>query len=199
MALGSLNVNLPRYVLERYAGTGQLGMFASLAYIGTSATIVINALGQSASARLARMFASGDHDSFSKLVWKFAAFGFLIGIIGVPLGLLVGRRLLSAIYRPEYATHLPVLLIMVCSASVGAVASFIGYGVTAARSFKGQTVIMGLAAIVTVVVSIWLVPGRGIMGAAVAVLLSSVAQATGFTFLLLRRMSFVRWDSRSNV
>lgn len=196
MALGSLNLNLPRYALERYAGTSQLGIFASLAYIGTSATVIVNALGQSASARLSRMFANGDHKSFSRLIWKFVAFGFLLGAVGVPCGLVAGRKLLSTIYRPEYASQVPVLLIIICSASVGAVASFIGYGVTAVRCFKGQMVVMGVAAALTVIASAWLVPNHGIMGAALAILFSSVAQATGFTFLLLLRMSSVGWGCR---
>src|ERR1700722_8238377 len=154
MALGSLNLNLPRYALERYAGTSQLGIFASLAYLGTSATVVVNALGQSASARLARMFADQDFAGFSRLMRTFIALATLIGIVGLPVAFFVGKRLLTVSYRAEYANYLGVLLILIAATSIGAVASFLGYGVTAARCFKLQLFAMAAASAGTSVVAL---------------------------------------------
>jgi len=63
MALGSLMLICP-VCAGALRGYGSAGIFASLAYLGTSATVVVNALGQSASARLARMFADLDLSGF---------------------------------------------------------------------------------------------------------------------------------------
>ena len=180
MALMSLNTNAPRYVLEHYRGQGEFGIYASLAYLGTAASLVINALGQSASARLSRMFANREFEGFKSLLCKFVWFGLAIGIAGVPGAALFGRYVLSLVYKPEYAHHLNVFLVMVVTTSVLAVASFLGYGVTAARSFKIPLVIIGASTFTTVALSYTLIPSSGMMGAAVALLAGAVVQAGGF-------------------
>jgi len=181
MALMSLNTNIPRYVLENYKGPSEFGIYASLAYLGTAASLVINAVGQSASARLSRMFADRQFDRFKSLLCRFVLLGLVIGIVGVPAAALFGRYALSLVYRPEYAHYLNVFLVMVATTSVLAVASFLGYGMTAARSFKVPLVIIGGSTLTTVVLSFGLIPRFGLMGAALALLVGAVVQVIGFT------------------
>jgi O-antigen/teichoic acid export membrane protein len=184
MTLVSLNVNIPRYILEHKLGTADLGIFASLAYLATSASIVITALGQSASARLSRMFADRQFDAFTSLIRKFVLFGSLLGIIGVPLGVLFGRQLISILFRAEYADHINVFLVMIATTSVVAVGSFLGYGVISARSFKMPVLVVGSSVATTAIVSHLLVPKFGLMGAAVALLIASAVQAIGLAVLM---------------
>jgi O-antigen/teichoic acid export membrane protein len=195
MAFGSLYTNIPRYFLEHYMGPRELGIFASLAYLGTSATIVINALGQSVSARLSRMFAEGQFEAFTSLVRKLVLFGILLGVGGVPLGLLLGRRFITLIYRPEYAQHLDVFVAMIATTSAVAVASFVGYAVTSARCFKMPVPIAGASVAATAISSFLLVPRFGLMGAAIALSVASVVQAIGLVVLLNRELSKAR-DTR---
>ena len=56
-------------------------------------------------------------------------------------------------------------------------ASSIGYGLTAARCFRIQLPLYGLVALVTAVACLWLVPSRGMLGAAMAILLAAAVQA----------------------
>jgi glycosyltransferase involved in cell wall biosynthesis/O-antigen/teichoic acid export membrane protein len=184
MALGSLNLNLSRYALEYYGGTRQLGIFASLAYIGTSASFVVNALGQSASARLARMFADRDFAGFSRLVRKFISFAALIAAIGLPIAAILGKRILTILYQAEYTKYVSVLLIMIATTSIGAVASFLGYGMTSARCFKLQLWAMCAATAVTAVVTFWLVPRFGIMGAAWSLMVAALLQVVALGLLM---------------
>jgi O-antigen/teichoic acid export membrane protein len=184
MALVSLNANIPRYVLEHYLGSHELGVFASLAYLITGAGLVINALGESASARLSRMFADRQFDAFISLIRSFLLIGALLGIIGVPLGALLSRQIISMLYGPEYANYLSVFLVMIATFSISTVASFLGYAVTAARSFRVQISAVGASVAVAAVGSILLVPNFGLMGAALALLFASVAQAIGLALLL---------------
>jgi O-antigen/teichoic acid export membrane protein len=184
MALGSLYTNIPRYVLEHYRGPRELGIFASLAYLGTSALVVITALGQSATARLSRMFAERQFDAFASLIRKFVLLGVLLGIIGVPLGALLGQPLISALYRPEYAQYLDTFLVMIATTSVLAVASMLGYGVTAARSFRLPVLIVFASVAATALCSTLLVPKFGLMGATLALLIASVIYALGLAVLL---------------
>jgi O-antigen/teichoic acid export membrane protein len=184
MALMSLNTNIPRYVLEHYLGESKLGIFASLAYLGTAASLVINALGQSAAARLSRMFADRQFEVFTSLLRKFAVLGVLIGIIGIPTGALCGHAVLSLLYRPEYGNYLNVFLVVIATTSVLAVASFLGYGVTAARSFKMPVLVNSATTLSTVSLSLILIPRFGLMGAAIALLVAALVQVAGFMLLI---------------
>ncbi len=199
MALMSLNTNIPRYVLEHYLGESRLGIFASLAYLGTAASLVINALGQSAAARLSRMFADRQFEAFTSLLRKFALLGALIGVIGVPLGVVFGRAGLSMLYRPEYGNYLNVFLIVIATTGVLAVASFLGYGVTAARSFKMPMLANGVTTLTTTTLSLLLVPRFGLMGAAIALLLAALVQVTGFVVLMKLELKAARGRRTSAV
>lgn len=184
MALMSLNTNIPRYVLEHYLGESKLGIFASLAYLGTAASLIINALGQSATARLSRMFADRQFGAFKCLLRKFAVLGIVIGVIGVPAGAIFGHTLLSILYRPEYGSYLNVFLVVIATTSVLAVASFLGYGVTAARSFKMPVLVNSATTLTTASLSLLLVPRFGLMGAAVSLLAAALVQVGGFLMLM---------------
>ena len=179
MTLISLNINLPRYVLEHRLGAAELGIFASLAYMVSAVNLLIGALGQSATTRLARMFTDARLQQFKSLLAKLVSFGASIFVLGAPLAAIVGRPVITALYRPEYAEHLLVFVVMVATAGVNAVASFLGYGMTAARSFKPQVPILAAVATATLVLALLLVPRYGLAGAATALLVSSVLQVAG--------------------
>ena len=177
MALISLNANLPRYVLERKLGSAELGIFASLAYLVIAASLVVNALGQSATARLSRMFATGRFGEFRAVMRKLLLFGVAVAAVGTPLAAAFGKPVIAILYRPEYTARFSVFLVLVVTVGVGAMASFLGYGATAARVFKPQVAINGACALTTLMVTLVLVPRHGIMGAAVALLAAAVVQA----------------------
>jgi O-antigen/teichoic acid export membrane protein len=191
MAMVSLNVNVPRYVIEHQLGQRELGIFAALAYLLTATGLIVSALGQSASVRLSRRFASGDMNGFRSLIGRLVLFGASVGVVGVPLAWLLGRWLLTLLYAPEYADYMGTFLIMVATVGVMAVASFLGYGMTAARKFKAQVPILGAVAATTIVLSVLLVPRFGLAGAAVALLASSVVLVGGSALVLTRAMNTV--------
>jgi O-antigen/teichoic acid export membrane protein len=174
MALISLNINIPRYVLERYAGRAELGIFASLGYVVLAINLLVSALGQSVSVRLSSFHADNEIHDFKRLLTKLCVLGASVGVLGMPLAALVGKPLLTLMYRPEYAEHLPVFLVLVLSAGFTAVGSFLGYGITAARIFRPQLVLMTITVGATLVASMVFIPRLQMMGAALALLLSSV-------------------------
>jgi O-antigen/teichoic acid export membrane protein len=190
MTLVSLNINMPRYLLVKYLGETELGMFASMAYILVAVTLIVSALGQSASARLARMFAAGDYAGFRGTVNKLLMLAMAVPLVGVPGALLFGRRLLTLLYRAEYADHVNVLVIMMITAGLTAVGSFLGYGMTAARSFRAQMPVIAATCATTIGLCLVLIPRMGLVGAAVALMGSEMVFATSFgvtMFKLLRK------------
>jgi O-antigen/teichoic acid export membrane protein len=185
MAMVSLNANVPRYIIEHRLGQRELGIFAALVYLVTAAGLIVNALGQSASARLSRMFASGDLKGFKSLIGRLVLFGAALGALGVPVAWLIGRPLLTLLYAPEYADYMGTFLIMVATAGVMAVASFLGYGMTAARKFKAQIPVIAGSTGTAVLLSFFLIGRMNLAGAAGALLGSAIVFAAGSAAVVL--------------
>jgi O-antigen/teichoic acid export membrane protein len=188
MMLVSLNVNIPRYALEHYRGTGSLGLFAAVAYVLVAGTTVITALGQSTSPRLAQQYNRGDIAAFRSLLAKLIGFALIFGGVGIVGALLGGRLLMTITFGPEYAKSANVLFWMMVAAAVSYVASFFGYAITAARRFLIQAPLFIGVAVITGIASIVLVPRYGALGAALAMLISSIAQLAGSVAILSRAL-----------
>jgi O-antigen/teichoic acid export membrane protein len=184
MTLASLNVNGPRYFLQYYLGPAELGIFASLGYALVAIGLIVNALGQSASTRLSLMYAAAETRNFSRLIIKLISFGFLIIVLGVPLSLLIGRPILTVLYNAEYGQHTGLLAIMVAASGVSTMGSFCGYGVTAARQFRQQLPLVVCSTLSGLITSFVLIPRMGLVGAAVAVLVSAVVILIGYGLVL---------------
>jgi O-antigen/teichoic acid export membrane protein len=120
---------------------------------------------------------------------KLLAIGSLVLLLGLPLTALFGRAALTLIYRPEYGQHQGAFQCMVAASGVGALASFLGYGVTATRSFRIQLPLTGASAVATAAVTVVLVPARGILGAAIALLASALVLAGGYALVLFRTIA----------
>lgn len=176
MMLLSLNANIPRYVIERFHGARELGIYAALAYVPVAANAVINALGQSISPRMSVYYAAGQAREFRRLLGLLLLAGLGMGLAIVAVAAFAGDPLLELLFEKRYAGQGSAFLILMAGAAVGFVGSFLGYGVTAARYFRIQLPIM-LCVAVTTLAACWVwVPGSGATGAAWAVLLAFVVQ-----------------------
>ncbi|WP_409341842.1 lipopolysaccharide biosynthesis protein [Paenibacillus sp. MBLB4367] len=164
----SVNLNIPRYVIENQLGTYELGIFSAIAYFMLFNSIPINAVGQSASSRLSRYYV--EHVSgFRKLLSKLAIFGLLFGSVGIALTLLAGNGLLHALYGKEFAEQDVLLVWLMVAATIGNVESILWYGVTAAQYFKVQLPVFICVNVLTLISCVVLVPRYGLIGAAVSV------------------------------
>jgi O-antigen/teichoic acid export membrane protein len=188
--LGSLNTNIPRYFIERYLGEQDLGIFAAMAYLIVAGGMVVNALGQAASPRLAQYYAEGNDRAFCGLLLRLIGVGAVLGGMGVLLALLCGRELLVLIYRPEYASHMDVVVWLMIAAAGGYIASFLGYGMTAARLFRAQPFLFATTSVVAATGCFLLIPGYGLTGAAWAYGISLVVQLLGGAVLLYSLIAF---------
>jgi O-antigen/teichoic acid export membrane protein len=180
----SLNGNIPRYLVEHYGGPAQLGKFASMAYLLVALSTVVNALGQSATVRLSSMFAARDLSGFRKLIFKLVAIGFAVLALGPPLAAMFGRTILTLLYRPEYGDSMAAFVIMVAAGGVSAIASFLGYGMTAARCFRAQVPLTATGTMTTALATYLLVPQHGLVGAALGLLASAIVLAGGCAVVL---------------
>lgn len=189
MMLISLNANIPRYFIERYLGKDQLGIFAAMAYLMVAGTTVISALGQSASPRLAQYYAQGNRNHFLRLLGRLLGIGLALGLAGVVAVFGAGREILNLFYGPEYAAHADVFVLIMIASGVSYLASFLGYGMTAARYFRAQMPLFLMIAATTTAASTILIPVYGLQGAAAALILASLVQITASGWIVLYAVS----------
>ncbi|KYC37084.1 polysaccharide biosynthesis protein [Scytonema hofmannii PCC 7110] len=184
MMLISLNTNIPRYIIEQYLGERELGVFAAMAYLTVVGGMVVNALGESASARLAKYYADEDGAAFWQLLLKLVAIGFLLGVFGVLVAVVMGREILTLLYQSEYALQADVFVWLMVAAGIGYVGSFLGSGVTATRQFDQFPIPFLVATIMTAGFSWLLIPRYSLVGAAWAVCASAFFSCAMTIFIL---------------
>ena len=192
MMLISLNANIPRYFIEHYLGERELGIFAAMAYLIVAGSMVVGALGQSATPRLAKYYAAGNGMAFRNLVMKMVGIGMLLGAVGVLIAAVAGRELLTLLYTPEYAQESGVFFWLMVAGGIAYVSSFLGYTMTAARYFKVQLPLFTLVAGTTTAACLWLVPQWGLVGAAWALIMAAVVQAAGSAAVVLCALHRIR-------
>jgi O-antigen/teichoic acid export membrane protein len=183
MLMLSLNANIPRYFIEHYFGEAMLGYFAAMAYVSVAGNTVMSAMGQSAVPRLARYFHS-DRPAFVRLLKNMILLGAVLGIAGIGAALFFGPQLLRLLYRADYAQYPAVFTWLMAAAAIAYVSSMLGYGITAARNFRPQVPLVLGAAAITAAACWILIPSRGLMGSAYAVLMGAVFSCTGSAYIM---------------
>lgn len=177
MMLISLNSNIPRYFIEKYLGERELGIFAALAYLMVAGNMVILALGESASPRLAKYYVEGNSIAFRELLLKLVGMAAVFGVVTILAAQIAGREILTLLYQPEYAEHKDLFVLLMVSGAIGYVSSFLGYGMTAARYLRVQMPLFILVATTSAVACLWLLPTQGLIGAAIALIIAAIVQA----------------------
>jgi O-antigen/teichoic acid export membrane protein len=188
LMLVSLNTNLPRYAIERRLGTPALGAFAAAASFMTAGNTIVNALGQSATPRLARYFAEAGRTRFLRLVWQLAALAVAIGAAGVAFAAVAAATLLRILYRPEFAQHTTLLVQVMASAIPAYVAAILGYAITSARAFDAQLPLFCVVAASCGIAAGLLVPRFGLAGAPMALGIAACVQICGAAAILHRAL-----------
>lgn len=186
MALVSLNVNIPRYFVERVFGKSVLGIFAAVSYFMVSGNMVIMALGQSSIPRLSKYYDQGKLVKFKKLLYKLISIGVLIGLAGISLSIIFGRQILTLFYKPEYAKQENVFVLIMISAAISYIASFLGYGMTAVRYFKAQLPLLLVSVFSTVTLSFLFMKTYGFEGILFAMIISNLIQLIGSVYIISR-------------
>ncbi|MBA3974264.1 MAG: polysaccharide biosynthesis protein [Candidatus Solibacter sp.] len=188
LMLVSLNTNLPRYVIEHHMGLAELGAFAAVASFVTAGSTIVNALGQSATPRLARFAGHHQTREFLGLVGKLGLLVLCLGLAGALASALFGRFILSVAYRPEYASYAGLLVAVMGAAIPAYLAGALGYAVTAVRAFDQQVPLFIVSALVCGGASWLLVPVYGLPGGAAAMAIAALAQISGQAFILRRAL-----------
>jgi O-antigen/teichoic acid export membrane protein len=181
-AIGSVQANLPRYVIAAYLGPAALAIFTALAYLPTLGNLVVNAAAQAALPVLARDL-KASQASYRSRLRRLVLSGTALGVASVAGTALVGRSALTWIYSASYADQIAVLLWLMAAAGVSYAFVFLGTASTARMRFGSQCLISatGLAVVAAAVVP--MVSRYGLVGAACALLAGAVVEACGYIIL----------------
>lgn len=175
--LSTLNVNLPRYFIEHFRGTHDLGIYAAISYVLVASGILINALGQSATPRLAKYHSEGNNREFKTLLYRLLGCGGVLGAAGISTVLMFGHQILFILYGKEYASQAEVFFWIMLDAAIGYTYVFLGTAASAMRKFSVQLPIH-VASIIMLAILCWLlVPSYGSRGAAWALSISGLFEA----------------------
>jgi O-antigen/teichoic acid export membrane protein len=197
----SLNENIPRYFIEHFLGIHELGIYSALAYLIVAGSMIINALGASATPRLAKYYSAGEKTAFLQLTIKLVGLAALIGLSGLAITTVVGKQILTLLYEPEYSEYVNVLKWLMIAGSFNYVASFLGYSITAARFFRIQVFLFSTTTIISAILCFILLPVLGLEGAAIALFMSSliqVALSSGIVYHAIRKIPTSEYKSLSH-
>lgn len=168
IALTAFAGPLPRYFLEHYRGTREVGYLAVAASPIALVGFLPTAIFQASAARAASHMQRGEHDAFVSLGWKVMAAN--VGVSGAfyAASVLFGDRFLRVMFSPEY-THLwPVMNLFCLTQLLITVAVFGSQVVNAGRMFRVSAVISVISVAVHVAASALLVPRYGLQGSVYA-------------------------------
>jgi O-antigen/teichoic acid export membrane protein len=182
--LAALAPNIPRYFIEAFNGSADLGIFSAIASLLSAGTLVVSAFGQASFLPVAQACASADHVRYRSLIWQAVALSGGLGAAAVLASMLFGRGLLIHLFRPEYGGYADILVRLMIAGALMFMASGLGYVMTAARSLRPQIPLLLLAALAALATSAWSIPRHGLRGAADAVLISALVQLAGTGFIL---------------
>ncbi|MFK7692007.1 lipopolysaccharide biosynthesis protein [Paenibacillus sp. HJGM_3] len=179
LALLSLNANIPAYSIAAFRGEHELGIYASLSYFIVACNVVVTALGEAATPRLALWHAAGLHGDFIRLLRRLMAIGLTVSAAALAGGWLYGQELLALLYSPAMADETRLFHWILVSTVPVFAASFLWYALTATGQFKVQVPLFLATASANALVCLLAVPGHGLVGAAAGALAAAGVQTAG--------------------
>jgi O-antigen/teichoic acid export membrane protein len=184
LLLCALASSVPQYFVRHVSGDAVLGLFAAATQLTATGNVVVGALGQAASPRLAAAFAAGDLRGYRALAARLAAAGLVLGAAGVALSALAGGEILTLLYGGAFAAGRDVLVVLAVAATASFVTSLLGDALTSARVIAFQPVMLSATVAGLVLGCAVLVPRHGGIGAAAALALTYAIQAVASAVVL---------------
>ena len=186
--LTTLNSSIPSFFIKHGIGERDLGIFSALGLTISVGNMAVVSLGQSAFTRLSRAYTRGNIAAFGSLLVMLLTCGAGLGVCGMLISKFAGREVLTLLFRPEYAERADLLPWIMAAGAVLFMAQFLGFGLTAAGFYHSQVYLNILANIGLVAACYWLVPGKGLLGAILAMLIAAIVQLAASAVILVAAM-----------
>ena len=179
-AIVSLNMLIPRWLLESHFSLDLVGVFSALAFGTRLGTPLMQAVGQTASRRMASAVQNRQPDQFKRILFgDRAVASIMLGAILIAIGWFAGPSVLKIIYGSAYHVSRLAAGLMVSYALLIYASTFLTYGLIAARRHRSQLMILSVTVVTGLVCGLLLVPELGIEGACLSLVASGVVRLIG--------------------
>lgn len=169
-AMGSLQTNIPRYVLEHQVSRVELGVFGMMQTLLSFGALIINAIAYAALARLARHAAAGEWPAFARTLRRLVLTGSGLALAAVALTYAIGEPVMRLVFNDAFAGRRDVMVWMAVTSGLVWMYLFFGTALDAMRRYRLQPWIHGISTAVIAIGSVVMVPRWGVFGATWAML-----------------------------
>jgi O-antigen/teichoic acid export membrane protein len=178
--LASYAVNTPRYFIAHYQGDHELGVFSAIANLTLIGSTIMTALGQVTTPRLARCALENNRRGFVRLLRLLLLVGVVLGGSALLIALVAGGPLLSLLYTRDYASGANIFVLAMLAGLAANIANAFGVAVIALGKYRVPVALQALNLGAVLIACAVLVPARGAVGAAWALVVSNVTNALSF-------------------
>ncbi len=186
LLIAAVQSNIPRYVVEYFEGSHEVGVFAALSVLALAQTPFVSALTQATLPKLARYWSVADRRSFLALLRVATGFALGLGLLGIAVAAFAGEPLLRWLYTVDYAAQSDLLIWLMAAATAVSLANVYGGGITATRGFRSALVSQAIMFAVALPIYAVLTSRSGTTGAAIGLLVHSLLSLSGYVFILHR-------------
>jgi len=184
-AIGSVQTNVPRYVIAFSLGAASLAKFAAISYVPLVGHLIVNATSQAALPILANDARTSGREYRARLA--LLVFATIAGGAATLLAAFrYGGAVLSLVYGREYSEYSGVLFWLTAATVVTFASVFLGTGTTARRRFKSQLVISAISLVVVAACAPTLVKEFGLIGSAWALFAGASFEFVAYVVLTIR-------------
>lgn len=191
--LAALMATVPTVLIEKFLGAAELGVYTALVYAWAASHRIASAMGEAASARLARHFAEGRKAAFTRVMAALAGLAGGGALLALGIAVVAGRPLLNVLYGPVYGARADLLTGFMLVSVASNVAIVLDYGMTAMGRLKIQPLLYGGALLLFAALCIRTIPAQGLAGAVRA--LGIVSAAQGLCSLAVVARALVRFPA----
>jgi O-antigen/teichoic acid export membrane protein len=175
--LMSLAINIPRYFIEHFAGSVEVGLFSALAYLTIASGMIVNSLAEVTVPRFAKLFTTARFQEARRLLLLSLAATVVVGAASIAIAAAFSAPLVTLVYRAQYAKSGSLLIWLMVAAAFANIASIFNYVLLAARRFQLHLACLIALTIGTTGASFVMIPRWGALGAAFASIFGFVVQA----------------------
>lgn len=190
--LGSLNISVPRLMIESYLDTRQLGIFIVLAYFAASIAGLLDGMSRATIPPLARLGLDNKACHLVALTIKAAAFGALVGLGAATTFALFGDSLLGTIFGPQYASASSTLVALTIANVPLFAGSFVGAAMLALGMFKERALLLTASTATVIVAGLLAIPLYGLFGAVIALGVANIVRFLGECYFMARAVGRLR-------
>lgn len=136
LVFSSLELNVPRYLVEHRIGLTALGIFSALSYPLMLGNQIVGALASAASPHLADLYHQWNLSAFKHLLLKLVLGGSIVGAGTAFICFQYGTPILSLLKHVEYMQESSAFSVLALAAGISYVTVFFGAALSAMRCFR---------------------------------------------------------------